>query len=276
MAELSGMNGLPLSSAILRHYAHMVGPFNLVIDPYLLGPQTVSGTPDLFEIPPALPPVGQWVIADAVSDTTSAMFASETFAPPAGAGLYEFELTLFTAAGAAVNATTAGIAFRVPTTTDLTATIPTANAAALGLVTAAGRFVMRLHVDNNECTALIDPPIVSGSVSADPCGLLRYGAGSDAVTLGYTASHPNGFATYSFGVQKGVTPIASVAEGGPVGPAPGVHTVATTAGALLGTCTIAGFAETLGVYAMATDGWSRLSGYDDHKVRAFALAPTGA
>jgi hypothetical protein len=52
--------------------------------------------------------------------------------------------------------------------------------------------------------------------------------------------------------------------------------VATTAGALLGACTIAGFAETLSVWAMATDGWSRLSGYDDHKVRAFALAPVGA
>ena len=272
----SGNPFMPLTSDIRRHYAHMVGPFNLVIDPYLLGPQTVGPTPNLYEIPPALPPIGQWVIADAVEDTTSSLFASQTFAPPAGAGLYEFELTLFTAAGAAVNATTAGIAFRVPTTTDLTATIPTANAAALGLVTAAGRFVMQLHVDNNACTALLDPPIVAGSVSADPCGLLRYGSTGDSVTLGYTASHPNGFATYSFGVQKGVTPIASVAQGGPVGAPPGVHSVATTAGALLGSCTIAGFAETLSVWAMATDGWSRLSGYDDHKVRAFALAPTDA
>lgn len=272
----SGNPFMPLTADIRRHYAHMVGPFNLVIEPFLLGPQTVSGTPDLYEIPPALPPIGQWVIADAVEDTTSGLFASQTFAPPAGAGLYEFELTLFTAAGVAVNATTAGIAFRVPTTTDLTATIPTANAGALGLVTAAGRFVMQLHVDNNECTALIDPPIVAGSVSADLCGLLRYGSNGDSVTLGYTASHPNGFATYSFGVQKGVTPIPAVAQGGPVGPGPGVHSIATTVGTLLGGCTIAGFAETLAVQALATDGWSRLSGYDDHKVRAFALAPTGA
>lgn len=268
----SGNPFMPLNSDIRRHYAHMVGSM-LVIDPYLLGKQTIGGTPNLYEIPPALPPIGQWVIADAVEDTTSSLFLSQTFAPPAGAGLYEFELTLFTAAGAAVNATTAGIAFRVPTTTDLTATIPTANAAALGLVTAAGRFVMQLHVDNNECTALIDPPVVGGSVSADPCGLLRYGPG-DSVTLGYTASHPNGFATYTFNVQKGVTPVLS--QGGPVGPPPGTHSIGTTAAVLLGGCTIAGFAETLHVDAMATDGWSRLSGYDDDKVRAFALAPVGA
>jgi hypothetical protein len=33
--------------------------------------------------------------------------------------------------------------------------------------------------------------------------------------------------------------------------------VSTTAGDLLGTCTIAGFAETFSVYGLATDGWSR-------------------
>lgn len=269
----SGNPFMPLNAAVRRHFAHWVGPI-FSISPYLLGPVTVGTTPDLYEIPPALPPIGQWVIADAVEDTTSSLFASQTFAPPAGAGLYEFELTLFTTAGAAVNATTAGVAFRVPTTTDLTATIPTASAAALGLVTAAGRFVMQLHVDNNECVGMIDPPVVAGSVSADMCGLLRYGAGGDAVTLGYTASHPNGFATYSFNVQKGVTPVLS--QGGAVGAPPGTHVAATTVGTLLGGCTIAGFAETLAVAAMATDGWSRLSGYDDHKVRAFALAPTGA
>jgi len=31
---------------------------------------------------------------------------------------------------------------------------------------------------------------------------------------------------------------------------------------LLGSCTIAGFAEVLFVWALATDGWSRLSQYD--------------
>ena len=271
----SGNPFVDLTETVLRHYFVTAPVF--AIQPYTLGPQIVGGTPNLYEIPPALGPGGtQWVIADAVHDTTSALFRSQTFAPPAGAGLYEFELTLFNAGGAAVNATALGISYRVPTTTDLTATIPTANAAALGLVTFAGRFVMRLHVDNNPCTALIDPPVVGGMTSADPCGLLRYGSTGDAVTLGYTASHPNGFATYAFGVQKGVTPIPSVAQGGPVGPPPGTHTVATTAGDLLGTCTIAGFAETLSVWAMATNGWSRLSGYDDHKVRAFALAPVGA
>ena len=41
-----------------------------------------------------------------------------------------------------------------------------------------------------------------------------------------------------------------------------------------GGCTVAGFSENLHVYAMATDGWSRQSQYDDGDVRAFVLAPT--
>jgi hypothetical protein len=38
------------------------------------------------------------------------------------------------------------------------------------------------------------------------------------------------------------------------------------------TCTLAGFSQNLGVYAMATNGWSRLSGYDSSAVWAFVLA----
>ena len=56
-------------------------------------------------------------------------------------------------------------------------------------------------------------------------------------------------------------------------PPPGTHTDTHTVGALLGTCTIAGFAETVSVWAMATDGWSRQSQYDDFAIQAFALAP---
>jgi hypothetical protein len=265
-----------------RHYAHVIGMFNLVIDPYLLGPHTVNGNPGLYEIPPALPPLGQWAIADAVEDTTSARFASASFAGlPADAGLHEFELTLFDAAGNPVNANTAGISYRIPTTLNLNATITTASAGSFGLVTASGRLIFQLYVDNSHCFAWIDPPTLGGSAAADACGLLRYTSGSDAMTLPYTASHPHTFATYAFNVHRGVTHIPAVSTPSPpgwlpVGPPPGTHVVPTTAGALLGGCTIAGFAETLYVAATATNGWSRQSQYDDSKVRAFALAPQGA
>lgn len=259
-----------------RHYAHMVGS-TLMIEPYKLGPQPVGGTPNLYEIPPALPPDGQWSIPDAVVDTTSAAFTSAALAPASGGeGDYRFELTLFDAAGAAVNATTLGINYVVPTTLDLTATITTANASSLGLVTASGRLVYQLHVDNNPCAGALQPPEISGAVSADPCGLLRYGPG-DSVTLRWTALHPRQFATFKHAVVKGATELpAPITTSGLVTPAPGTHAETHTVAALLGGCTIAGFAETVSVWAMATDGWSRQSQYDDHVIQAFALAPKGA
>jgi hypothetical protein len=56
----SGNPYLPLTNTQLRHYIHKVGT-SFPIDPYVLGPQTVNGTPNLLEMPPALPPLGQWV-----------------------------------------------------------------------------------------------------------------------------------------------------------------------------------------------------------------------
>lgn len=272
----SGNSFVVLTEDVWRHYAHMVGT-TLMIEPYRLGPQPVGGTPNLYEIPPALPPNGQWSIADAVVDTTSAAFTSAALAPAGGGeGDYQFELTLFDAAGAAVNANTLGINYVVPTTLDLTATIPTANASLLGLVTGAGRLVYQLHVDNNPCNAALQPPDIAGSVSADPCGLLRYDPG-DSVTLHWTASHPHQFATFKHAVVKGATELpAPLTTLGVVTPTPGTHAETHAVAVLLGSCTIAGFAETVSVWAMATDGWSRQSQYDDHAIQAFALAPEGA
>ena len=262
-----------LTEDVWRHYAHMVGT-TLMIEPYKLGPQPVGGTPNLYEIPPALPPLGQWTIPDAVVDTTSSAFASATLAPHnGGEGDYQFELTLFDAAGVAVNATALGVNYVIPTTLDLTATIPTANAASLGLVTGAGRLVYQLHIDNNSCVAGLQPPEVAGAVSADPCGLLRYEPG-DAITDTWTAFHPHQFATFKHAIVKGATELpAPITTSGTVTPPPGTHVESFAVSDLVGSCLIAGFAETVSVWAMATDGWSRQGQYDDHAIQAFALAP---
>lgn len=267
---------IALTEDVWRHYAHMVGT-TLMIEPYKLGPQVVGPTPNLYEMPPALPPAGQWSVPDAVVDFTSAAIPSAALAPAAGGeGDYRFELTLFDAGGNAVNANTLGINYVVPTTLDLTATIPTANASLLGLVTASGRLVYQLHIDNNPCDAALLPPDIAGSISADPCGLLRYEPG-DSVSLHWTAFHPHQFATFKHMVVRGATELpAPMTTFGIVTPAPGTHTDTHSVSTLLGTCTIAGFAETVSVWAMATDGWSRQSQYDDHAIQAFALAPEGA
>jgi len=126
-----------------------------------------------------------------------------------------------------------------------------------------------IHVDNNTCSAALFTPTLNGQ-SADPnCGLLRYtGANSMPVNMALTGTHPNGFATYSFQVVKGVNQVLGV--GGPV---PALSPVTSPASTLLGSCTIAGFGEYLYVAATANNGWSRQSQYDASSALAFVLAP---
>ncbi len=273
----------PLELEVHRHYTQVVGS-SLVLEAYSLGPHVVGGQAALFEIPPALPPIGQWSVPDAVEDTTSAKFATggsqpatRGLVPPGAEGIYKLRIELFDAAGAPVAIGPLGIHFVVPTSTDLSSTIYTTDAAALGLVPGppvdtGNAFVMRLHVDNNPTSAAIAPPLLNGSVKPDPnCGVITYAPdGSDTLTIAYTASHPHGFANYSFVLNRGVTRLTPPSAGGPVGA--GSFSSAPAVSSLLGKCTVAGFAEELYVEGTATDGWAR-QGYDASDLRAFVLKP---
>ena len=57
---------------------------------------------------------------------------------------------------------------------------------------------VKFRVDNNPCRGVLAAPKV-GANMADACGILRYASPTDTVTMGFTASHPNNFADYSFG-----------------------------------------------------------------------------
>jgi hypothetical protein len=280
----SGNPWTPLELEVHRHYAQVVGS-SVVLEAYSLGPHVVGGQAALFEIPPALPPVGQWSVPDAVEDTTSAKFptggsqpATFGLVPPGSEGIYKLRVELFDAAGAPVAIGPLGIHFVVPTSTDLSSTIYTTDAAALGLVPGppvdtGNAFVMRLHVDNNPTSAAIAPPLLNGSVPPDPnCGVISYAPdGSDTLTIAYIASHPHGFANYSFVLNRGVTTLTPPSASGPVGA--GSFSSSPAVSSLLGACTVAGFAEELCVAGTATDGWTR-QGYDASALRAFVLKPS--
>ncbi len=126
-----------------------------------------------------------------------------------------------------------------------------------------------IHVDNSQCVAALATPTLSGNAADPNCGLLHYtGVTSMPVSMPLTATQPNGFATYSFEVVKGVNEIIGV--GGAV---PGTSPVSSPASTLLGSCTIAAFGEYLYVAATANNGWSRQSQYDASAAIAFVLAP---
>ena len=286
----------PSIEAINRHYTHEVGD-DLILEQYALGPNTVGSQPHLCEIPPALPPMGQWSLPNVVLDTQSAVLTTATYAPghgfdaggtPVGVdegGLWQIKVELFNELGILVDPEALGIKWRVPATGDLSGTIQTRNAAALGLVDAAlNRMVLPVRLDNNPSFARIDAPAVGGATAADECGVMNYAALAQPVSVPFLALQRNRFATYSFYVQRGaVSPpeyslggTAAVNAAGMPGalpPSPPAD-APPTVGSLLDACTLAGFTEQLYVAHMATDGWSRQSQYDSSGVRAFVLAPS--
>jgi hypothetical protein len=274
MSYRKGTSGafIPLTMEVHRHYTHEVGG-DLILEVYPLGPQVVGSTPNLFEIPPALPPTGQWSFPDLQEDLTSAKFPTHTLLPATSEfGKYQVKLDLFDDTGTPVNIAAKGIKYRIPNTDDFSGTIPTADAAALGLVS-GNSMIVTLYIDNNVCDAGIDAPTLNGVAADDNCGVLEYDPNAPgSVQMNYTASHPHGFATHNFHLYRGVNLLTPPSISGvPVGS--GSFSTTQTVNYLLGGCQIAGFSENVYAAAMATDGWTRLSGYDAGAVRAFVLAP---
>jgi hypothetical protein len=139
---------------------------------------------------------------------------------------------------------------------------------------------LNIYVDNRPCTATLTAAtlLLSGGgapVTVNACGLLPYGSAADEVEIPFTASQPEGFGSYQFSMVKSVSPVSlSTNTGGPVsGAVPAGAPVEMTAGSLLGTCTLAGFAAEVYVWASAVTGWARCSEYDAEALEGFVLAP---
>jgi hypothetical protein len=267
-----------LSGAVNRKYNHFVGT-TLVTSVYNLGPKTVGSVPNLFEIPTELPAgeglEGDWAYPNPPVDLANAVLDTSGFTP----GQYQLQLELFDSSGAPVNIASAGIGYFVPTTVEPDGSIDTANAATLGLVS-GNSFIMTLYVDNRPTTGSISLPQLNGA-SADSCGVLRYGPGySGTVTLQYTATQPGNFAIFLYQLSRGGTELVPPSVGyQQVSASTDPAVVNASVLSLLtqpdGTiCNVAGFAESLNVASLTTDGWNRIEGYDSNPPPVgFVLAP---
>ena len=202
---------------------------------------------------------------------------TDAMAAPALADTYQVRVEVFAKNGVRVAPGPGTFRFIVPTGIAPDGTVNTRIAAPSEIIDDG--FVFSLVIDNSRCSAAIAPPAISAGASDDDCGFINYAPGA-SVTLAFSASHPNGRARFSFALTRGATDVPAAGAGGEVLAATaGAYTRAGTTfsgsfavGALMGTCPNAAFAETLYVAAKATDGTSRISGYDAGAVRAFALA----
>ena len=264
-----------LSGDISRHYNEFVGT-TLVTKNYPLGPQTVGTKANMFAIPPALPPAGDWAYPDPALDLANAQFP--TTALPAATvggtfGLYQLKLDLFDASANPVDIAAAGITYYVPSTTESDGSVDTVDAATLGLVS-GNSLILNLYVDNRPTTAQL--PGVStpvDSTASDPCGILHYNAPGDNVDIQYVVYQPGNFLDWSLDVVRGTTGSVVSISGHSSAGSPGVPVdFNNTVAALIGTCPQAAFGVNLDVAFRGTDGWSRLSnGYDSSSSIAFAL-----
>jgi hypothetical protein len=307
---------IDLTETINRHYTHEVGD-DLVLEVYNLGPKSEKSpgvplkNPNLYEIPPALPPIGQWSIPNAVEDTASAKFRTLDLAglEEAGvlwseSGLYQLKVDLFDEDGETVDIDALNIKFRVPTSTDFSGTIETedaGNSTLKNLMTkpdgtpSAGliqdhngdgkkSMIIALHIDNSLCKAEIPAPTLNTVPAGDDCGVMKYevGPGPDkepqgSVEMYFRPEHPagvtpKGFARYRIIIARGGNELEHTWYD-PTPYPPAMISITRSAKNLLETCDIAGFVEDLYVATKATSGWRRLQEYDSHNVRGFVLAP---
>lgn len=160
-------------------------------------------------------------------------------------------------------------------------------------------FKMVIRVDNNGTSALINETWVDNTTNkAGECGMIQYADKSTSKAhLSFRAKQPFDFAWFGFNIYKGSSglvhsasanvnnvPPVTAEDRNPAPPPSYLPSAETYAfdhsnwqfdidkpvAKLLEHCNEAAFAETLNVYATATDGWSRL-GYDSSDVKAFAL-----
>ncbi len=290
---------LPVS----RHYRETTPPGDpTVYKSVQIGPDTT--VPGSFTIiDPVLPPGGEdWEVLDEGFDLASAHFATADLAP----GKVELKLELFRQSGGGmtrVDLTAAGVElYEITDPAPLVEGTYTTTAATndrLLIDTGTGHVVgyrLVLHVDNRVCFGTIDE-VTIGGVPAGPCGFLEYAGKADLARIVFRASHPADFASFHFRVVRVATEVSEATATGLVEDASvnGFARAGDTfvkgieVGTLLASgvapgdipCERAAFAEALHVYALATNGYQRLSGLDAPRaddplqidLRAFAIAP---
>ncbi len=157
-------------------------------------------------------------------------------------------------------------------------------------------YILVVHVDNRECYGTINAVTVSPGNMDLKCGFLEYGPAANA-TISFTASQPGDFAWFDFNVSR-VSKLLAIAHAEDLVESSSVNgyiessstfTKSISVSSLFDeeleedetACTRAAFAESLKVYALATNGYTRLKYLDaprsedpdQIRLRGFALTP---
>ena len=285
--KLGTADWTPMTIPIYRRYERNDGTNPPTFPPYMLGPKTAA---DLYEFRPHTvpvpPPAGvthQWPMVPFADEVYSCRWNTLQLPPNvAGAvGTYEVKVEVFDQGGNPVSPGAGTFQFIVPESILADGITLDSRLAQASEMDGDG-FVFRLVIDNRSCEAAIHDPAI-GSSSANACGFLEYGSGSDQVALSFRAHHPGDRAVFAYHVVRGssgdaIPPLvneetgAGMIPGTPFsGDGNGNFQGQVQASTLLGGCPEAAFAQDLEVDAKATNGVRRLWEYDAGALTAFAL-----
>jgi hypothetical protein len=271
----------PINAQVNHRYMTVTfAPLEIHLHTVNLGPHTVSGEQNLFDVPDPFPGDG-WVNINDPYDRPFGYFDSTDnhYSPfsytdvlPRRSGMCTLLLEMFDAAGNPVPCGNNGVGgpfeFVLP---DLTGP-PTQYTSVLGPhnITPTGQLTFRVLIDNQDTSASIDSVSAAGHL-ADPCGMLHYANGDDDVAISFHATHPNDYLTWSLGVNLGFHGGVASEGGSSSSPPAPENPLVRDASELLNGCTNGAFAVNLYTAATATDGDGRQSQYDRSASVAFAL-----
>jgi len=285
---------VPLTSTIFKsytfEYTDMFGFKHFDTNSVKLGPLAVGTQSGLYQIPPINPAMAPFNVPESSPqwDQNTMSMVIDT-AGLQGDGLYEFRLEIYNSAGNLRTGMPRQL-FQVPHVASFSPSVfaPDAMLANLSGANADG-FKMVVRIDNQPCEGGLYKIKKNGAeVTTDCCGFVNYGNAAANLEVSFKASHPNNLAEFSFSITKGTCSDPGMsgqtnASGWVIGNANGYVRDASSIyhktfhpPALLGICNSGGkaaFAENLGLYALAIDGNTRQSQYDDYDVAAFALEP---
>lgn len=308
LGSTSELDWAAIHADVLRHYREV--PAAPLLPPIYksarVGPDLAISGGYFFEVEPTLPAGGEdWEVLDESYDLASAYLDTMGLL-----GKYELKLELFRKVGGTmtrVDLTAEGVGVNqildpAPLTGPTYIATPAADDRLLrdpGTGHAVG-YRLVIHVDNRRCFGTIESVSVAPGANDTKCGFLEYAPGASA-TIMFRASHPGNYASFDFDVSRVATPLPSASATGLVDAAVAngftrsgdLFSKAVTVTTLLNEqlppgetpCSRAAFGESLHIYALATNGYGRLSGLDapnagppagQISLRAFAITPTSS
>ena len=252
-----------IDSKVVHRYLERIGT-DLFINTKVLGPFTVNGNPDLFEIPD---PDLDWVIINR-GDRRFAYWETEGLED----GIYQLRLEVFDQNGNKItDPSSKSFKYILPTGEEQNGVIPVDD----NLKVVDGSILLNIHINNQRTVADIKE-LHFNTETLDQCQFVEYSSKNEILTITYTAKHPvytpvDFLRKYDLTIRKGI-------NGDQVKSKTEYHSVENTSlnislSEILGADDRCSYSIQLHTYPKTRNGYSTIREYENHDVSSFAVVP---